>query len=272
MYRKVTQSDIKKYGKLQGIYLAKKYGLSCMEDFYIMSDFLTQQDFDNLNSLAGYPLFCRVDAKIGEAYNLIRGKNVYLEELNTYFAEAKKNNKNSIVIFSKHPSVILANKYIPRHETMGGFLVTIEKFDKIRIEYVGKGFDPSEITKGKMLHAGIYIPWEIIYEKTSNIYKYCKSIPELNYQISEYEYLKTRNLRIIELKDCLNEENTQIPYKTPTLSYSLFKELYDNYISKIIYSDETFSSICGISANIYDKKIAIIEIWNINRLIIEQAT
>lgn len=267
-YRKVIRADLGTYGKLRGIYLAKKYEISCMDEFYIMSDYLTKQDLDDLQFLSGFPLFCRVDAEIGKASNLIRGKNVYLEDLNIYFAEAKMKNENSIVIFSKHPSVILTNKYIPRQKTKGGFLVTIEKYDKIRIEYVGEGFDPSEMTKGKMLHSGVYIPWELIYEKTSDIYKYCKTIPELSYQISKDEYLKTRDIRITELKECLNEENTQIPYVVPILSYDLFKELYDNYISKIIYSDEKFPDICGISANLYDREIAIIEVWEINRLII----
>ena len=172
---------------------------------------------------------------------------------------------------SKHPSTMLTGHYVPRYKTNGAIMVVFEKENKILIDYVGAGFDVGDITRGKNIHTALSIPWNSIYEKPSNNYKYAKMMKENWFQISDKQYQVSRENRINELITNLKEkDNTEIissiPTETPKLPYELFEKLYTECIDRIIYSGiRNNNKPYGIMMNIYNDKFCVFEVWNIER-------
>ena len=230
---------ISKYGKLKGWDICNSLGLPSFGDVYILSDYIYVNN-PKINELFGQePLLCRTDAPIGQGYKMIRGRDVKLDNINSYLSEVKKCSKDGIILMSKHPSTMLTGHYTPRYKTNGAIMAVFEKEDRILIDYVGPGFDVGDITRGKTIHTAISIPWDFIHEKPIHNYKDARMIGEGLFQITDEQYQVSRNNRIKELTLNLKEQEIDeiedsIPKKTPKLDYKLFKQLCDECIDKII--------------------------------------
>ncbi len=264
---------ISKYGKLKGWDICNSLGLPSFGDVYILSDYI---DVNNpkIKELFGQePLLCRTDAPIGQGYKMIRGRDVKLDNINSYLSEVKKCSKDGIILMSKHPSTMLTGHYTPRYKTNGAIMAVFEKEDRILIDYVGPGFDVGDITRGKTIHTAISIPWDSIHEKPIHNYKDARMIGEGLFQITDEQYQVSRNNRIKELTLNLKEQEIDeiedsIPKETPKLDYKLFKQLCDECIDKIIYGNfQMPSKPFGIMMNIYEDKFCVFEVWNIERSI-----
>ena len=264
---------ISKYGKLKGWDICNSLGLPSFGDVYILS-YNIDVNNPKIKELFGQePLLCRTDAPIGQGYKMIRGRDVKLDNINSYLSEVKKCSKDGVILMSKHPSTMLTGHYTPRYKTNGAIMAVFEKGDRILIDYVGPGFDVGDITRGKTIHTAISIPWDSMHEKPIRNYKDARMIGEGLFQITDEQYQVSRNNRIKELTLNLNEQEIDeiedsIPKKTPKLDYKLFKQLCDECIDKIIYGNfQMPSKPFGIMMNIYEDKFCVFEVWNIERSI-----
>ena len=264
---------ISKYGKLKGWDICNSLGLPSFGDVYILSDYIDVNNLKIKELFGQEPLLCRTDAPIGQGYKMIRGRDVKLDNINSYLSEVKKCSKDGVILMSKHPSTMLTGHYTPRYKTNGAIMAVFEKGDRILIDYVGPGFDVGDITRGKTIHTAISIPWDSMHEKPIHNYKDARMIGEVLFQITDEQYQVSRNNRIKELTLNLKEQEIDeiedsIPKKTPKLDYKLFKQLCDECIDKIIYGNfQMPSKPFGIMMNIYEGKFCVFEVWNIERSI-----
>lgn len=264
---------ISKYGKLKGWDICNSLGLPSFGDVYILSDYIDVNNLKIKELFGQEPLLCRTDAPIGQGYKMIRGRDVKLDNINSYLSEVKKCSKDGVILMSKHPSTMLTGHYTPRYKTNGAIMAVFEKGDRILIDYVGPGFDVGDITRGKTIHTAISIPWDSMHEKPIHNYKDARMIGEGLFQITDEQYQVSRNNRIKELTLNLKEQEIDeiedsIPKKTPKLDYKLFKQLCDECIDKIIYGNfQMPSKPFGIMMNIYEDKFCVFEVWNIERSI-----
>lgn len=194
---------------------------------------------------------------------------MFYKDLNDFFLEVRKRCSEGILLFSKTPSVILTGRYIPRYKMDGGVMVVIEKPYYVTVEYVGKGFDAGELTRGKAVHSSIKIPYQWIYDKPVEIYRNCKYTGNI-YIISQKDYEVSRTCRMIELEQELKEPcsyggSYDIPLIAPYMDEELFVYIYEECISKVIYSELKMKKIIGLIINIYGGKLCVLEIWSPER-------
>ena len=270
MNRIEDQAQFMKYGKYKGWSLCKKFHLPAIDRVFVINHSISENDVTLRKILGKEPLLCRPDAPVGHGNNLIRGRDVRFDELNSFYNEVKQCNNEGVILVSRHPSTIVAGHYIPRYLTNGAIMVIFEKNHQIVIEYVGPGFDVGDISRGKTVHSSIKIPWELVYEKSSHIFWYAKQIFNGFSQITAEEYSVSRKRRIEELRYSLGENAAiieySIPRDVPVLSYDLFKKTIDECVNKILFSPYTLpTQPFGAMMNLYENKLCVFELWNIER-------
>ena len=110
----------------------------------------------------GGTVMCRVDAPFGQWGRIPRGRDIEVSRLNDYRERSAKSYLGSILLCFRHPSVFFTGRFIERWEIRGGINILIIWNSLIIIEYVGKGFDVGDLSRGICSsHQTIKIPWEI---------------------------------------------------------------------------------------------------------------
>jgi hypothetical protein len=256
------------YGKIKGYLLSTEYDLPSSKKGFIIHERISKELVKKLNDEDIY--LCRADAPYGYGKYLPRGKDLKLNNINIYINEIKRISKDAIIICLKHPSHILADRYIPRYKTQGAINIAFNVNENIIIEFVGIGFDVGDITRGKEVHDSIIIKWCERFSNPYDIFLF-KNIYRYEYFISQGLYSKSRNNRIYELSQKLNESelndiNMTIPLVPQRINYELFSKIYYSCIDSILSRNiKKLGDKFSILINLYDYNLYVFEIWQMMR-------
>ena len=259
-------SEYSHYGKVSGLLLAHLHHLPVPTIFWICSF----KDCSYNLPKSNIKYLCRPDAPKGKGNNLPRGRDLAELEILSFFKKMTQICSEAIILIFQHPSISLTGSYIPRYQVDGGATVIINKEEDVTIEFVGKGFDVGDITRGKTVHTSLSIPIAYVFERYRHLYRYnLKGLIGNRFDISFELYRISRMKRITELQSDLGEKHScenDIPLRENTLSYHHFKTLFVQCVEPIILStDPVFDHIFGIMLNIYKGHPYIFEIWNSSR-------
>jgi len=267
-----TDNSYSDFGKVSGWRLCFQTGISTFSELHIIHDWCTQREIEN--SFSAPYLFCRADAPIGYGNKLPRGRIIPPAELYPYVREVSKVcNQAVVLVYSKPEAKIGATllRNPSRSETSGAIMVIMENKTYVYIEHVGKGFDIGDITRGKAVHNSIRIPWDILFEDPSQIYRSVYyDFPMYSYHVSETNYSIQRLERINQITS-LNEEKNEncgekIPYYAEFLTLTLFKKIFEELINKVILQQLNLRyPTIGIMINIYEGNFCALEIWTPSR-------
>jgi hypothetical protein len=185
--------EMQKYGKTKGMILVKKYfpSFNVYERIIILN---SKQDLKKLENILPELFFVRVDYIIGKQTKYLPGKNIDKDNLLNYIVEVNKLSVDANV-------VILLEKQINEYDlihTNGSFNIHFDCDKFVYFDYVGNGFDASNITKGQATHESWKIPFkEILFLDSKNINKY------KIFEVSNIEYANQLIKRKEELKNHL---------------------------------------------------------------------
>lgn len=257
------------YGKLQGWILCKKMKIQTFHYMFLMTDYIDPLRIQYFEK--DEVLLCRADAPISQGNKLISGRNLKVDQLNAYLSEIKKCCSDGIVLVCQNPANQIYGRGIKRCETDGGVMIVFEENQYIYIEYVGRGFDVGDISKGRTVHSSLRIPWELRLENPSFLYKFITFQDSMmSYFISEEDYKTSRSERIYNLVNDLKEDDvnfieSQIPHHSSKLDLRLFTLLYTDFIEKVLTQNEIPRDKFGIMINIYKDYLFAFEVWSIRR-------
>ena len=260
------KTEFPNYGKLSGLIRAHLYNLPVPTIFWICS----ANDFSTNLPESKTKYLCRPDAPIGKGNNLPRGRDLYKNEIPFFFRQVSQICSEAIVLVFHHPSIFLTGSYIPRCQIEGGATVTISRKEGVTIEYVGRGFDVGDITRGRTVHTSITIPINNVFDGYHYLYRYnLRGIIGDRFDISSEHYAISRIERIKELQNDLGENlgcESDIPLIENTLIYKTFKTIFKRCVEPIVCSnDSNFHEIFGIMLNVYSGRLYIFEIWDTSR-------
>lgn len=257
---------IKKYGRLNGWYLANKLNLPTQKECYIITNI---QDIESCYEDIGKEkmFYCRADAPWGKGNNLLRSKDIFPEELENFYHKYIEIYEDVILLVYPHPSIWITEKYIPRYMTTGAAQVLFRKDKKIIIEIVGQGFDCGDISRGKTLHYKLEVDKKMILFDFSRIIKESRSLDEI-YEITQDNYMLSRKNRIEELakyygKSYITEINNNIPKTVRSLS-ELLRIIFEKCIY-IVQDSELIWNDYVIMMNLYNDQPYIYEVWQPKR-------
>lgn len=255
----------KSYRKCQGFCKSYLYGLPIVPRGVVINEALSDTEILKIKNVLGNTLMCRPDAPINNWYNLPRGRELKIEDINSFLRECKEKNEEAILLCFQFPSVYFTGKYMQRYERTGAFNVVIDWEKGIYIEFVGKGFDGGELTKGKnRYHAKVDIPWHLVNWPSYFVLDFA-SVET----ISKHEYDISRRLRVEFLKDLrynLTEVNKSIP-KVPTpLSKQMFASLFKNCITNVLRGRKNFNRKAPtmLLIELFETKFYVVEVWDSN--------
>lgn len=210
---------------------------------------------------------CRPDAPSGLCSKLPRGIDLTLEQVLVFCENIQLKVSNAIVLVFIHPSILLTGRYIPRYSLSGGVMVMVDKNDSVTIEYVGKGFDVGEITRGRHVHTSIKIPFSVLYEVLeiqSDRWNNIKSITWEN--ISSDQYLQSRYFRIQELRNLLEKETNInfdeiIQLEIPGISCDILNSIMKLIKPILLSNSKRLGNTFGIMINLYENMPYVFEIY-----------
>ena len=251
------------FRKSFGLITANMCTLPIVKTGFIISGEIKDEDILDLKNEYGQIVMCRPDSNFNCWHKLHRGKDIDINNLTKYYDSIKKNYSSKLILLCfKHPSIYFTDHYIERYKISGGINILILWKDKIIIEYVSKGFDVGDISRGVINpHQRFVIPWNLIYKDTSELWK------KINCEyVGEDEYLKSRNRRISFLYEIgydLETIEKEISQKFTSISYFQFSKILRECIlptvahSNLFFENKTIS----ILINMYNNELHIFEIW-----------
>jgi hypothetical protein len=207
---------------------------------------------------------CRPDAPNNEWHGLPRGKDLNIENINSFFSECRRINSKAILLCSYHASVYFTGGVVERYKTSGAVNLIIDWGKSVNLEYVGPGFDGGELTRGKSRsHTSISIPWYLTDWPAHFIWSYITA-----QNIDSFEYTRSRETRIRSLEEMgharsITEE--QIPRIPSFLDKKLFCDIYEKCVKKVVKYPLGFDQSVPIMIllSLYkNHKIHVFEIWD----------
>jgi hypothetical protein len=169
------------------------------------------------------------------------------------------------VIFP-HPSYAIAGRYVARYQLSGAVNVLVSVGAEIVIEYVGRGFDVGELSRGKSVHATLPIAWADRFMDASTWLKTARRDRTFR-AIERREYLEQRNERLLELTHEFGIGNTEVetavPEMVPILSTTTLKRVQQDVIDPLIEAAETggLPRVSTTLANLYESGTYVFEVW-----------
>lgn len=256
------------YGKLHGLILAREHELPTTNQLWIYDDINTSIDDSNLPGDEKF--ICRPDAPMGTGNALPRGKDLYPEDIGTFYKSIRNKVKDAVIVVLRNPSCEIYGKYVPRYQVDGAAMVVVSPQNRLDIEFVGKGFDVGELTRGKSVHTCISLPWEAVEENPLKIMWQNKmKVLGGRRDIKTEDYQIQRQERLAELKrlgEYSADIETSVPETPEALTPAMFQRIYNECILKTLMSDHPeLKGDYGIMMNIYDTRIYVFEIWRPKR-------
>lgn len=253
----------KNYRKTKGFLDAFIYGLSVVPKGIIVDNYLSKENIIEIKNHLGNLFMCRPDAPLKDWYSLPRGKDLKPEEINMFLKECRKINPKSILLCFLHPSIYFTGNLVERYKISGAINILIDWGNIIEIEYVGKGFDCGELSRGiNQSHTLINIPWMFVYWPPAFIWDY-----SIIKNISQNEYNNSRFKRICKLSNMGYSENeleVNIPKFPKHMEKKIFCEIYEKSINKLIKFENDFDKKTPIMImiNLYGNQQHVFEIWS----------
>lgn len=246
------------YEKLSGYMMCKLCELNTFKKMYIVKDYINEDDMEKFDELGGRLLMCRSDAPFGHRSKLLRGRDLYINQLNSYLKELRNCCGRSIIIFSPYDEIGIEQN---RFKGTEAITVLIEWQKSIVIEYVNNGFDAGEMTRGKGIHSHLFCEWSEI----NKLKDYDYVIQQVK-NIGIEEYKKQRDVRVMELGKNSNyskgEINRMIPMSPKPLAKEIVKKLYQQVLRNLFKYEYMFKNNITVISNIYNDKIYACEIMH----------
>ena len=189
MNNEKDQRYIQQFGKAYGIVLLKKWlpDISKTKNLFVLDSY---EEFKKIEDKLPEVFSCRADAKTGEKATLgVEGCFATKEQVENYISRVKKSNPNGVVL-----CIDTEEGTHERIRTDGAFNVYLQMYDKIYIDYLGKGFDMGSITKGRENHESWTIDWKdalFVTPHNMNLYRH--------HLISNEQYIESARRRVQQL-------------------------------------------------------------------------
>lgn len=219
-------------------------------------DYLNNKDyFDSFDSY-------RIDSL--KEYSIIEGieSNGLKTDFIKLFKIIKSKNKHAVILFFD-----LTGEPLKRYKCEAGISVTINLYEDICIEAVGKGFDGREISKGICVHERYLIPWFDLRSLNITNFDDYKI-----FQISQKDYYDTRNSRIkylLSIGENINDFIKYIPVnyeKIPSMIWEdLIKTILTNLDKKADILEKYGFKSFAIGGNTLNGKCYLWQMYNKDR-------
>jgi len=260
-----NSNELGRYGKLAGLLKAASIGLPVARKGYVI-----ESEDDDLSELVADKDFsvsmCRPDAPTGFGNDLPRGRDLEADKILPFLSEIRSKNGRAVLLVLKTPSVEATGRYIPRYEISGACMAMVSMGDSIKFDYVGRGFDVGEITRGKAAHYSIVVPWEMRHEKEASIMWQSRAF-HLHHQIDAATYDLLRKERIDELENNLGANGfpeNSIPPEIEPFDLDKFRK-FNRIVRSALCSTKLSDNDFGIMMNLYDNEVYVFEIWHPSR-------
>ena len=255
----------KSYRKCHGFYKSYLYGLPVVSKGVIIDKVLSEEEIQKIKQNLGNTLMCRPDAPFNNWFNLPRGRELKVEDINEFLCECKQKNKEAVLLCFQFPSMYFTGKYMSRYERTGAFNIVIDWEKGIHIDFVGKGFDGGELTKGKNnSHTQMYIPWYLLEWSPDFIWDFAnlKNISKDDYELS-------RKRRLDFLKEVgypIGKVEESIPQSAACLKRDTFIDLFNNCVRNVLRGEENFNHKVPtmLLVELFETKFYVVEIWDSN--------
>lgn len=251
------------YRKSYGLLTAGMCHLPVVKRGFIVSGYIEDDAIPYLKEKYGNVIMCRTDAPSSAWYKIPRGRDIKVETLKEHYIDMLSYSSSEIVLLCfQHPSVYFTGKFIERWNISGGANILILWGEQIIIEYVGKGFDVGDLTRGiTSPHQRFAIPWSIrnhnIMTIWENVNKECIGKEGYNYSCA----IRQKTLQKMGYKEEKLKEH--IPGAFCPISFTEFKELYRECVSPVLAKKNMFieEKNIAILINIYENAFHVFEIW-----------
>jgi hypothetical protein len=251
-------------GKLNGLCRAAKIGLPVSPHGWLLR---TAADVDAVaNILRDTIALCRPDAPEGHGSRLPRGRDAVAVDLSAFLERCQRSVDSAVLLTFPHPTYAIAGRYLPRHQTGGAVNILLRLSEEIAIDYVGRGFDVGDITRGKSAHSTLRIEWSDRFAKPSHWLRDARG-SGTHWRISASDYAQQRQERIAELVSefghTVSEVAIAVPESLPVLSDSILKRVQAEFIDPLLRSAEagTLPRVSATMANLYDAGSYAFELW-----------
>lgn len=173
-----------------------------------------------------------------------------------YIRRVKQSNPNGVVL-----CIDTEKGTHEKIKTQGAFNVYLQMYEKVYIDFLGKGFDMGAITKGKENHESWIIDWEdILFVTPNNMNKYRQRI------ISNEDYLNSARRRLqhlISIGYSPDDIKGKIPKNYTQMLPSIKEMLLDEIVMPLYYQKESLIrdglKSFGVQGMIIDDKLFPIE-------------
>lgn len=228
--------------------------------------FLNPVDEVNLMLLRekyGQIIMCRIDSLASSWHNIPRGRDIGVLQLSSYYEKVRNTiSPNIIFLCFQHPSIFFTGNYIERYNISGAYNALIVWGEKIIIEYVGKGFDVGDLTRGILMpHQNIEIPWECAchFSNMVNDKLHISYIDKANYTFSR----ERRIAALAKMGYDIETIMSNIPSEFTPISFSGFLQFYKKCIAPVLYKHHLFTQEKPITilVNVYGKYYHVFEVF-----------
>lgn len=154
----------------------------------------------------------------------VEGHFVRKTEVEDYIRRVKQNNPNGVVL-----CVDTEEGTKEKIKTDGAFNVYFNMYDKMYIDFLGKGFDMGAITKGKENHETWTVDWEdILFVTPNNMNRYRQHV------ISDDDYLNSARRRLQHLLN-IGYSPDDIRGKIPRTYSPMSSSIKEILLEKIVF-------------------------------------
>lgn len=265
------------YARLNGWARAYHAGFLIASQCYIIVGGQPQQG-EELRLWETAIYYCRADMPWGQGNKFPRSRDILAKDIPSFYSECRAISEDAIVLCFLHPSIMLTGGYLPRFSTTGAVVAEFECGKRLLLEYVGAGFDSGDITRGKAVHFGWEIPWQLLLDDSPlKIMQYMQSGGLCYFCIGQNGYNTLRESRISEL----NLAYSQLPIgvgisekairnavpKTPQpMDIGTFQILYETCLKKAAHSVFAEHHDCfALFLNFYAGMPYVYEVWTPQR-------
>jgi hypothetical protein len=251
------------YRKCFGLLTANMCYLPIVKSGFVVSGDFDEQIIPYLKNKYGNIIMCRTDAPFNAWQNISRGRDIEIEDIREHYINMYNSVSTQIVLLCfQHPAVYFTGEFIERWAISGGATVLIIWGEQIIIEYVGKGFDVGDLTRGVNLpHQRFSIPWSIRNNDFDRIWELmCVEC------IKKNDYTLSRKSRIGAMQKMGYEQKTvetNIPQVFTPIQSDIFQDLYNKCVRPVLNKKSLFleENSITILVNIYENAFHVFEIW-----------
>lgn len=258
------------FRKIKGMLLASEFNLPPVIRKGVV---LTAEDLGkdlDLPSLTPI-LTCRIDLppSAKKLQYVLRGKNVPPDQVKSYFEEIMAVSREAILIAMEDSTVATIGRHLPRWEYSGGATVMVDwKNHQVAMEFVGPGFDPSYLTRGKCVHHSLLLDSDLLRLPASRMFDFSGDFAgRTYYRADDLSYGVSRRERIEDLAKNLTpgadieKMEKSIPLELPEVRRETWEKIFKSCLMPLVSAVKRPSEIYGASVNLYENQPYVFEVW-----------